>query len=333
MFIVSVLFIIGLLITIKGGDIFVDSAVWFARVTGMPNLLIGATIVSLATTLPELFVSSIASLKGSPEVAIGNAVGSTVCNIGLILALSVIFMPGRVNKNTLGKKGFLMIISTMIMFFFSLDEVMTFYEGLALIGLLLVYVYINLQEVKYNKSHAIEEIASAGVVRKDKKTVAIRVSSFILGTLLMVTGARLLVDNGIKLADFLGIPQAIISVTLIALGTSLPELTTTITAIVKKHHDISIGNIIGANILNVTMILGTSALLSSNGLILNSRSISVFNNVYNIPQTLYVDTPISLLLMSVVVIPGLIKGKLTRPQGVVMLGIYIAYLAFLGISL
>ncbi|MCM8712110.1 calcium/sodium antiporter [Clostridium sp. SYSU_GA19001] len=332
MLLVFLLFALGLFIIIKGGDIFVDAAVWFAKVTGMPNILIGATVVSLATTLPELFVSTIASFNGAPEVAIGNAIGSTICNIGLILALSMIFMPGNVDKTSVRNKGLLMIGSTIVVMLLSLDKVMYFYEGLILLLLLIFYVYLNIKEVKSNKEIAVESISSEEIQR-DRKIVITNISKFVLGSVLIVFGARLLVDNGIKIAEFLKVPQAVVSLTLIALGTSLPELITTITAIVKKHYDISVGNIIGANILNVTMILGTSSIFSSNGLVINNRTLNIFNNVYVIPQTLYIDIPVSLLQMIIVVLPAMLFGKLKRWQGITVLTIYISYLIFLGVSL
>jgi cation:H+ antiporter len=333
MLIVVLLFILGLIIIIKGGDMFVDSAVWLAKITGMPNLLIGATVVSVATTLPELFVSTIASVKGVSDVAIGNAVGSTICNIGLILALSIVFMPGKINKISMRNKGLLMISATIIVVLMSLDRLMVFYEGLILIAILCLYVYMNIIEVKSARNKAHEEAAVEVAGSKTGKIAAAYISKFVFGAVFMVFGARLLVDNGVKIADFFRIPQAIISVTLIAIGTSLPELITTVTAIVKKHYDISVGNIIGSNILNVTMILGASTLTSSRGLQISSRAINMLNRSYDIPQTLYIDTPITLVFMLIVLVPALITGKLKRWQGVVLLMSYAAYLIFLGITI
>lgn len=332
MIIVVLLFILGLITIIKGGDIFVDSAVWLARATGMPNMLVGATVVSLATTLPELFVSSIATYRGAQEIAIGNAIGSTICNIGLILALSAVFMPSIVDRATLRSKGLLMIVTTMTVFVLSRDRVLTSKEGLILISLLAYYVYLNIMEVKKAKNAAVLEVASEATVNTDRNTIIINMLMFILGALLMVIGARLLVDNSIEIARLFNIPEAIISVTIVALGTSLPELTTTVTAIVKRHNDLSIGNIIGANILNGAMILGISALVSTNGLVISSRGVSVFNSVNEIPQTLYIDIPVALILMIVAIFPSLRKGRLSRSQGIVMLTIYITYLVFLKMS-
>ena len=333
----SILFIVGLVVIIKGGDYFVDSAVWIAKITGIPNILIGATIVSLATTLPELFVSSIATANGAPDMALGNAVGSTICNIGLILAISLIFMPGKIDKKSFAQKGILMIGSTLILLFFSRDGVLVKSEGAVLFLLLLVYVLLNIKEAK-NSRISTEEVAIEMEVstRKtlDSKEIVINSAKFIFGTAFIVLGANLLVTNGQTIAKFLNIPDQIISLTLIALGTSLPELVTAISAIVKKEHGISIGNILGANILNVTMILGTSSFIAPNGLVLSSRDITVFGKTFlNVPQTLNIDIPVSLILMALVVLPGLLRGRFRKVNGIILLCIYITYIAFLASTL
>lgn len=340
MLVVALLFILGLVVIIKGGDLFVDSAVWLAKITKIPNLIIGATVVSLATTLPELFVSTIASVQGFNDIAIGNAVGSTLCNLGLILALSIIFMPGMINKTSLRKKGLLMIAVTLTILLMSLNRVMYFYEGLILIAVMCLYFYINIKEIKSTRNSLSEKEFETSVniqinekPKTTKKTATANILKFIFGTAFIIIGANLLVNNGVKIADYFGIPQAIISVTLIAIGTSLPELVTTLTAIIKKHYDIALGNIIGANILNFTMILGASAIASSSGLRLSDRIISVFNSNYSIPQTLYIDIPLSLLFMFIVLVPAFLTGKLKRWQGVTLLILYTFYLIFLGITI
>jgi len=329
----SVLFLLGLVIIIKGGDFFVDAAVWIAKVTGVPNILIGATIVSLATTLPELFVSTIATINGSPEMAIGNAVGSTICNIGLILAISVIFMSGNIDKKSFRSKGLLMVGSTLLLFFFSRDKVLSAYEGVVLLVLLVFYIVLNIYEAKISRN-TFQEVATTVQAKEklDSKVIIINISKFVIGSIFIIVGAKLLVNNGQILARFLNIPEQIISLTLIALGTSLPELVTAINAIIKKEHGISIGNIIGANILNITMILGTCSIISPNGLVIKTRNIYVFGNVFkNIPQTLYIDIPVTLVLMSLIVVPGAVFGKIKKANGVLLLGIYIAYISFLAL--
>lgn len=327
-YITLLLFLTGLIIIIKGGDLFVDAAVWFATITGIPTIIIGATIVSLATTLPELFVSVLASSTGSPDMAIGNAVGSTICNIGLILSTSILFAPSVVNRKLFSEKGSLMIASTILLLIFSLDATITKSEGVVLFVILAVFIWLNLKHLKGSNIL----VDNKNLEKKaNTKKILINIAKFAVGTIFIIIGAQLLVDNGKTIAVYYNVPEKIISLTLIALGTSLPELTTSITAIVKGHEGISVGNIIGANILNNTMILGTASITTKSGLIISKGDISLFGKVFeNIPQTLYVDLPVSLSLMLVLIISGVYNRKLKRTTGVVLLSIYIAYLAFLG---
>jgi cation:H+ antiporter len=323
-----ILFLVGLIIIIKGGDLFVDASVWFATITGIPTIIIGATIVSLATTLPELFVSVFASVQGSPDMAIGNAVGSTICNIGLILSTSVLFAPGDINRKLFSEKGILMIISTILLLIFSSDTILSKSEGAILLVVLLIFIQLNLKQFK-GSNILVENKKVEGRVKS--KAIVINISKFGLGAIFIIIGAQLLVKNGRTIALFFNVPEQIISLTLIALGTSLPELTTSITAIIKGHEGISVGNIIGANILNSTMILGTASFTTKYGLVISKRDIVVFGRIFkDIPHTLYVDLPVSLLLMLILVGSGIYNRKLQRTTGSVLLLIYLLYLTFLG---
>lgn len=323
-----ILFLVGLVIIIKGGDLFVDASVWFATITGIPTIIIGATIVSLATTLPELFVSVFASAQGSPDMAIGNAVGSTICNIGLILSTSVLFAPGDINRKLFSEKGILMIISTILLLIFSSDTILSKSEGAILLVVLLIFIQLNLKQFK-GSNILVENKKVEGRVKS--KAILTNISKFGLGAIFIIIGAQLLVKNGKTIALFFNVPEQIISLTLIALGTSLPELTTSITAIVKGHEGISVGNIIGANILNSTMILGTASFTTKYGLVISKRDIVVFGRIFkDIPHTLYVDLPVSLLLMLILVGSGIYNRKLKRTTGSILLLIYLLYLTFLG---
>ncbi len=338
-FLVFVLFIVGFILIVKGGDWFVDSSVRIAEETGIPKILIGATIVSLATTLPELLVSVVASLRGAPDMAIGNAIGSTICNIGLILGITALFLPGKI-EGAFKSKGILMILSTTVLIFFARDRIITKFEGIFLLALLVYYIYLNLKEVKEctrskkscvtNYEEALD-IVDEGI---DENNGMIKIIlQFIGGAAGIVIGARLLVDNGIIIAEMINVPEQVISLTIIALGTSLPELVTAITAIRKKCYSISVGNIIGANILNITMILGFSSIIAKQGLIISTRDIDLFGKVFeNVVQTLYIDIPISLILMFMVVIPVIVSKQLKRYNGIMMLLTYFVYIVFLAVS-
>lgn len=321
---VYILFVLGLVLIIKGGDWFVDASAWIAKVTGVPSFIIGATIVSLATTLPELIVSVNATLQGSPEVAIGNAIGSTICNIGLISGLSIIAMPNFINRKVFGKKSAVMIGSTIIFAILSIDGLLSKVEALALFALLGLFVYFNLTEFKNKDAFVAED------VDKSQRSFVVHGAKFVVGAFCIIQGASLLVDNGILIARHLNVPESIIALSFIALGTSLPELVTTISAIVKRDHEIGLGNIVGANILNVTMILSTTAFVSQGGLIVSKSDFAFFGlDFVNQMQTLVVDLPISLLLMAVLVIPSLVRGKLSKIQGYLLVAVYGVYLSIL----
>lgn len=333
------LFIIGLLIIIKGGDIFVDSAVWVAKVTGIPNIIIGATIVSLATTLPELFVSSIATIRGAYDMAIGNAIGSIICNTGLILSLSMIFMPGAVDKDKFMPKTYIMIVSTILMLLFCTDGRISIFESICLFAVLVFYVNHNLREARQS-IEAASEIALSDTAVEDGKgkiskgVISQNIFKFILGAVLIVIGARLLVNNAQIIAGYFDMPEGIISLTVIALGTSLPELVTTITSIVKKEGGVAVGNIIGANILNMVMIVSTCGIISGGKLAISNRNIFIGSfRFINFHQTLLLDIPIAILMMLLIILPIVLRGKYERKNGIMLLGVYIFYIVFLYLTL
>ncbi len=248
---------------IKGGDWFVDAAIWIAKITGLPTFIIGATVVSVATTLPELIVSANASLKGSPEMAIGNAIGSTICNIGLISAIGIYFVPHAVDRITFGKKGAIMIGAALLLIITAWDLTLTKFEALALVAIMILYIVVNLRMLKH-RPEPLDGDDDEGL--RERKTVMINLAKFVAGAGAIVFGAEQLVNNGEIIARLLGVPEGIIALTLIALGTSLPELTTTVSSIRKGDGSIGVGNIIGANILNIALILSTSSFLSPGGL-------------------------------------------------------------------
>jgi len=319
-------FIVGLIIMIKGGDWFVESAVWIARVTGVPNILIGATIVSIATTLPELLVSSIATYQHYYDVAIGNVVGSLICNIGLILGLTTLISPIKVDRFKFSIKGFFMIFIAILLFFLSGDKIITPKEGNLLFLLFLIYIIMNIWEFRGIEKKGGKKLSLADL---DSRSIRINIIKFILGALFIIIGAKLVVDNGVSIAELIGIPEQVISVTLIALGTSLPELTTAISSILKGQKEISVGNILGANILDMLMVLGVSSKLGEYGIVINYQNIMIGATIYNVPQTLYLDMPVSLLIMLILVIGGSLKGRISRSIGLSILAIYIVYIGVL----
>lgn len=303
------LFIIGLVCIVKGGDYFVDAASWFSEITGIPKLIVGATVVSFATTLPELLVSVTASIEGVNGIATGNAIGSVACNTGLIMGISILMMPVPIKLSGFLDKGILLIVSTMALTYFGMDGQLVATEAMVLFALLGLFFYFNVSGAM---------AANSGKSKKDRKGISDKkdiyrnLIKFVVGVTGIVIGARLLVDNGEMIALAIGVPASVVGLTLVALGTSLPELVTTLTAISKKESNLSIGNILGANTIDITMILSTCALLSSDGLALTQ-------------STVFMDLPVTLLLIIIAVIPPIFTKRLMRWQGGLMIAIYLVY--------
>ena len=304
------LFIVGVIFVVKGGDYFVDAASWIAEVSGIPKLIIGATIVSVATTLPEMLVSVMAASQGKVDMSIGNAVGSVTANIGLIMAISLIFMPGVIKRKDYLLKAVLMIISSAIIVACGLTGKVSVPFCVVLLIIFVVFIYENISSARKTMSEDNEEKDQS---LREKKTVITNIVKFVVGTIGIVWGADLLVDNGSELARIFGVSERIIGVTLVAVGTSLPELITTITAIVKKQSALSVGNILGANIMDLTLIMPLSALISGQALPVSQTAAML-------------DLPASLAVGLIAVVPAMIKSKFSRTQGFVLLGVYIVYI-------
>lgn len=305
------LFCLGLILLIRSGTQFVDQAAAIARRLQMPEVLIGATIVSLGTTLPEVMVSARAALEGHGELAYGNAVGSVICNAALIGGLSAVMQPGRVSE---GK----MQLPTA--FFFGAAAVygVTVYGsgaftrgiGAVLLGLLAVYMLLSVRQVR-----AQPEPASSA---RDDSSLAARFLWLVVSALLVAMGADLLVDNGILIAQAIGVPESVIGLTFVALGTSLPELTTALVSIRRGHSGLSLGNILGANLLNLTLVSGLAAVLQP----------------FQIPQSTalggrnlakWMDYPFMLAAMLLLTLPTLCRGKTSRWQGGALLALYAVF--------
>lgn len=322
--VVVLLFMLGLLIIIKGGDWFVESAVWLAKVTGIPNVLIGATIVSIATTLPELLVSSIATYNHFYDVAIGNVVGSMICNIGLILGLTAIISPVRISRTSFSIKSIFMLFCCILLLFLARNRIISPQEGTLFITLFGVYILMTIVEFRKRDRNVMKEYEQ---IRYGGRRSTLKFGlKFLIGALFITVGARLLVTNGVAIAKLIGIPEQVVSLTLIALGTSLPELITAISSVIKKQQGISVGNIIGANVLNMVMVLGLSSKIGSQGIVISYQNVMLGATIYNIPQTLYLDLPVSLLLMTILVIGGILLRKINRAIGIMLFGIYCSYL-------
>lgn len=303
------LFLLGLALIIKGGDWFLSGAVWIAEATGVPRFIIGATIVSLATTLPELMVSVTGVLQGETDLAVGNAVGSVTANLGLILGISLVCIPSRVVRAQFELKAFLMVCAAALLMVLCREGSLAVLPGLLLLGIFGAYLWSNLHDARSGMSGE----ARPGI--QWKKALG-KILLFVLGIGAIVIGSRLLIDYGSELALLMGVPSSIIGVTMVAIGTSLPELVTTLTAIAKKEASMSVGNIIGANVIDLTMILPVCSAVSGGALTIGA-------------QTTLLDMPACLLLCCAAVLPPLVTERFYRWQGVLMLGLYAGYIALL----
>lgn len=305
------LFLVGIVFIVKGGDYFVDAASWIAEVSGIPKLIIGATIVSLATTLPEMLVSVMAAARGSVDMAIGNAVGSVTANIGLIMGISLVCMPAVIKRRDYLFKSVLMLASAGLIVLSGVKGE----TGMAISAALIVIFWLFLWENVASARRSMKEEAGTRNKKKisGRKEVVSNLIKFAVGAVGIVWGADLLVDNGSALAAMVGVPERVIGVTIIAVGTSLPELITTITAIAKKQSSLSVGNILGANIIDLTLILPLSAFVSGKPLPIAETSARL-------------DLPACLIVGCIAVIPAMIFQKFQKWQGMLLLAAYAGYL-------
>lgn len=313
-----ILFIIGLICLIFGGDWFVDGSTGIAKKFHIPELLIGATVVSIGTTLPEVMVSATGALEGHSQMAYGNAIGSCICNVALIAAITLAISPSdKVDRKPL-------TIPTL--FFFASALIYTFVSYTSgyfsrVLGIVLLSVFILYISLQIKDALKIQKNADSNSDEKDEISVTKNIGLLVVGAVLIAIGANLLVDNGTIIAEFLGVPESVIALTFVALGTSLPELVTAITSLMKGHGLLSLGNIIGANLFNLVFVSGLAITLSP-------FSIPADKLLFGMNAALLVDIPLMFIVMLIMVIPAFIKGKLFRWQGIVLLMLYVAYLLF-----
>ena len=311
------LFAVGLVMLIKGGDWFVDGASSIARRFKLPELLIGATVVSIGTTLPEVMVSVQGAMAGSGGMAYGNAVGSIICNTSLIAALTIAIKPGKVQrKSLLIPVAFFFIAAAFYVSVAYITGEFSRLVGCILLGMFVVYMTTTFLQMKKTPADELEESHEEG---DEKKSPMLKdILLLVVGAALIAFGARLLVDNGTAIAERLGVPDTVIALTFVALGTSLPELVTAVTALLKGHGALSLGNIIGANLFNLVLVSGASVVISP-------FPVPAESTIKGIPASLVMDIPVMLGVMLLMTVPALIRGKLSRVQGILLLGIYAAF--------
>ena len=318
MFISVLFFALGLVLLIKGGDWFVDGATGIARRFRLPDIIVGATVVSIGTTLPEVMVSTTGALLGQGAMAYGNAIGSIICNTALIAAISVTCNPGPVNVKTMKMPVFFFFTSAAV-YCLAAYWLGTFprWLGIIMLAIFVVYLIANVRQGLRYPEETAEEAESVTASR----SLAMELVLLVIGAALIAYGANLLVEHGTIIAQKLGVPETVIALTFVALGTSLPELITTITSLKKGHASLGIGNVIGANVFNLVLVSGMAVTIAP-------FDVPVGKLLLGRNASLVLDIPLMLLVMLLLTVPALTKKRLSRWQGITLLCIYAAFCAF-----
>lgn len=378
------LFAVGLVMLIKGGDWFVDSASGIARRFHLPELLIGATVVSIGTTLPEVMVSAQGAMAGSGGMAYGNAIGSIICNTSLIAAITITVKPSRVDRKALILPvSFFFVAAAFYSIIAYTTQTFSRTVGIILLAGFVVYMTVTVLSMKKKTSDEIEtldvpeapevvakEAAAAEIepfsykglviealvvaigggfmiykgsiiryigvammavfavyalnaiihriAKKPQSSMLRDVFFLVVGAGIIAGGANLLVDSGIYIATELGVPDTVIALTFVALGTSLPEFVTAITSLIKGHGALSLGNVIGANVFNLVLVSGVSTVIAP-------FAVPAESTIAGMPSSLVMDIPVMLGVMALMTLPALIRGKLSRVQGILLLCVYAAF--------
>ena len=312
-------FIVGLVLLIKGGDWFVDGASGIAKRFHIPDLIIGATVVSIGTTLPEVMVSATSAVNGHSEIAYGNALGSIICNAALIAAVTISVMPSAVDRQAL-KLPVAFFFGSMI--FYSINAYVFGYfsriSGIILLIIFIVYMILSTRQALRRPEPArTEETGDGGQEMSLGKELVLLVA----GAAFIAVGADFLVDNGTLIAEGLGVPESVIALTFVALGTSLPELVTAVTSLIKGHGALSLGNVIGANLFNLVLVCGISVTLAP-------FEVPSSKTILGLNSSLVVDIPLAFFVMGFLTIPALIRGKLSRLQGIILLAVYALFCVY-----
>ena len=311
------LFAVGLVLLIKGGDWFVDGATGIAKRFNLPDIVVGATVVSIGTTLPEVMVSTTGALAGSGAMAYGNAIGSIICNTALIAAISITCNPGPVNVKSMKTPAIFFFCSAAIYCLASyvLGEFPR-WMGFVMLGIFVVYMILTVRNGMKNPDAAAEE------EEEESKPKALWQELLLLvaGAAVIAVGADLLVEHGQIIALELGVPETVVALLFVALGTSLPELVTTITSLKKGRASLGVGNVIGANVFNLVLVSGVAVSLAPFPVPCENFLLDTGLNM-----SLVFEIPVMLGVMSLMIFPALVTKKLGRWQGIALLGIYAAF--------
>ncbi len=319
MIIQCLILVVSLALIIKGGDLFVSASVRIAEFLRLPRVVIGSTLVSLATTSPELVVSIMSGLRGESGLAVGNAVGSSICNLGLILGFTASLKPIDVHPRTLRTPLVAMFLFAAVLFFITLDLRLSRLQGAILLVLGLGYFVYDFSQHKRDTKP--QDIAEASAIDEEKvaghswlKTRWGTTIQFLCGVTIVILGSKFLIDAAVNIASALGIPTIIIGLTIVAFGTSLPELVTAITSLRQNVSDLAVGNVLGANIANLSLIIGSAAAI-------HEVAMDRVTQLFNFPALL-----IGMVLLLYVILSD---RRIKRIEGVGLLTFYGIYITAL----
>lgn len=305
--------IIGLAALIFGGDFLVRGAVGIAAKAKLSKLVIGMTVVSFGTSAPELIVSLQSAFDGSPEIAIGNVVGSNIANLGLVLGITVLIFPMPVSRNTIKFDWPMMILASGLFYLFAFDLNLTRWEGLVLFILLIAFLVFIIRKSRRSNDFEVEDIDNIDELTKKVSTPK-HLLFLAIGLVALYFGAEWLIEGAKSLASRAGLSKHVIGITVVAFGTSVPELVTSAVAAYKKETDISVGNLIGSNIFNIMIVLGITSMV---------KPIGVEPNVISWDILWMIGIALAMLPMMI------FRNKIGRLSGVVLLLTYVTYIVTL----
>lgn len=323
MLLACLLLVVGMVLLIKGADFFVDGASKIAKALKIPTLIIGLTLVSLGTSLPELSVSLQAAFAGSSDLSLGNVVGSNIFNTFLILGAAALFVPLAFDEDMRKYDVPFMvgIYALLLLFSFVITPYkLNLIESLILVILLVSYILFLIYRAKKNNTNVEENESNDQIEVINKKDILFSIIKVVFGVAAIIFGGNLVVNNAVFIAGKLGMSEALIGLTIVAVGTSLPELVTSVVASIKKENDIALGNVIGSNIFNVLFIIGVSSTI---------KPLNISHNIsFGMNKALF-----DLLILLASGILTLLIAKLSKNmkkwQGVIFFSLYIAYVVFI----
>lgn len=312
----------GFIILVWSADKFVDGAASTAKHLGMPTLLIGILIVGFGTSAPEMVVSAIAAMEGNPGLALGNAIGSNIVNVALILGVTALVSPIVVNSNIVKKEIPILLVIVFIIGYLLLDNTLTLVEGIILLAGFFALIAWSIISAMRNKGDALESDMEEELIEHPMSLKA-GIIWLLIGLILLVASSRLLVWGAVGIAHEFGISDLIIGLTIVALGTSLPELAASVMAARKGEHDIAIGNVVGSNMFNILAVIGIATVIAP----MNNIPLEVLQRDWIVMLGL----TIALLLMSYGFKAK--NGVINRTEGTILIICYVAYNTYLGLSL